>query len=384
MDRVYLDHAATTSMRPEAVDALTRALEAAPFNPSSQHREGRSARTLLDAARASVAQILGCRPREIIFTASGSESDTQAIVGVARARASRGRHIVSCVTEHHAVLHALDALRDEGFEVTLLPVDASGRISTEAFANALRDDTTLATIMLANNEVGVLAPIAELSAIARSRGVTLHTDAVQAPAWHAVRVSELGVDLLSLSGHKLRGPKGVGVLYAGAAAAPAPLVYGGAQEYGRRAGTENTAGIAAFARALELAEAERAEAALRVAALRDRLERTLNAIDRTRINGRDAQRLPNITSVSFDGLDSEALLMRLDLEGVAASAGSACTSGALEPSHVLAALGLDEHWLRGAIRFSLGTTTTPEEIARVCALLPRLVKELRESVGSAA
>lgn len=384
MERIYLDHAATTAMRPEAVEAMLDVLKRAPYNASSQHGEGRAARAVLDEARAAVASALRVTRRGIVFTASGSESDTQAIVATARARRSHGRHIISTAIEHHAVLHALDALKDEGFDITLLGVGAHGLVDPAAFAAALRDDTILASVMLANNELGVIQPVAELAATAKARGALFHTDAVQAPAWLDVHPGELGVDFCSLSGHKFGGPKGVGVLYVREGLSAAPLIYGGNQEYGRRAGTENTAGVAAFARALTLAVEERPENAARIGGLRDRLEGAIAAIPRTRVHGTSALRLPNISCVSFEGIDSEALLMRLDLEGVAASAGSACTSGALEPSHVLAALGLEERWLRGVIRFSLGMRTTDQQIEHVSGLLTRIVEEMRESVGSAA
>jgi len=275
-------------------------------------------------------------------------------------------------------LHALDALRDEGFEVTLLDVDERGLIDPAVFAKALRSDTVLASVMYANNEIGVIQPIAQLAAIAREHGVIFHTDAVQGAGLIDVRPRELGVDLLSLSAHKFYGPKGVGVLYVRDGLALAPLVHGGGQEFGRRSGTENVAGIVGLAAALERAVAVQSERAARVGALRDRLEAGIRSrAGEIRINGADAPRLPNNSNISFAGIDSEALLMRFDLEGIAVSAGSACTSGALEPSHVIAALNIDPRWHQGVIRFSLGEATTEEEIDRVLELVPRITAELQ-------
>ena len=380
--RIYLDHAATTPVRRDVLDAMLPFFIEDGFNPSSLHAEGRRAKGAVDDARGRVARVLGARPREIVFTAGGSEADNLALAGVARARRDEGRHVVSAATEHHAVLHALDALREEGFEVTLLPVDRAGRVDPAAFAAALRPGTVLASVMLANNEIGTLAPVAALAALARERGVTFHTDAVQAPGQVPLDVGQLGVDLLSLSGHKFYGPKGVGILYVREGTPLVPHVRGGGQEYGRRAGTENVAGIAGIARALELAEADRAVVAPRMAALRDRLQAAIEAsVPDVQINGAPADRLPNNLSVAFAGVDAEALLIRLDLEGIAASAGSACTSGSLEPSHVGAAIGLERRFGTGVIRFSLGRTTTEGEIDRVAAMLPGIVGEVRHFAG---
>jgi cysteine desulfurase len=376
--RLYFDHAATTPAHPDVVAAMMPFFMQAGYNPSSLHAEGRAARAGLDDARDRVARVLAEPRKTITFTGSGSEADNQAILGAARLAAARGRHVVSTQIEHHAVLHALDALRDEGFEITLLPVDERGLVDPGRFAQALRDDTVLASVMYANNEIGVVQPIAQLSALARARGVLFHTDAVQAPGWLDIRPAALGVDLLALSAHKFYGPKGVGVLYAREGLALPPLVYGGGQEFGRRAGTENVAGIVGLAAALERVERSREERAGRVGALRDRLEAGLLArIEDLRINGAGAPRLPNNCNVSFAGIDSETLLMRLDLEGVAVSAGSACTSGALEPSHVIAALGSDPRWHQGVIRFSLGEGTSEEEVDRLLELLPRITNDLR-------
>jgi cysteine desulfurase len=325
-----------------------------------------------------VARVLGASPREIVYTGGGSEADVLAIVGAARARRERGRHVVTVVTEHHAVLHAFDVLEGEGWQVTRLPVSASGLVDPGAFAAALTPQTTLASIMLANNEIGVIQPIAGLAAVARERGVLFHTDAVQAAGWLPLDVDSLGVDLLSLSAHKFSGPKGVGALYVRSGTPLEPLIVGGGQEHGLRAGTENVAGIVGLAVALRLAEAERAEQAPRVTALRGRLEAAIVAsIAEVAINGAGAPRLPGILSVAFADVPSDALLIRLDLEGIAASAGSACAAGSLEPSHVAAALGLDERHRLGVVRFSLGRETTRRETDSVIARLPALVASVR-------
>ena len=375
--RIYLDHAATTTVRPEAVEAMIPLLGGG-HNPSSLHAEGRAARAAVDDARGTVARVLGCAAREIVFTGSGTEADALAIAGAARARAAAGRHVVTSAVEHHAVLHACDALEREGWEITRIPVDDAGRLDVDAFARALEPRTALASIMLGNNETGVLQPVAELARLARDRGVVFHTDAVQCAGWIALDVAALGVDLLTLSGHKFGGPKGVGALFVRRGIDLEPLITGGAQEHGLRAGTENVPGIAGFARALSLAEAERPEAAPRVAALRDRLEAGIvAAIPDCRINGAGAPRLPHVLSVAFADVPGDALLARLDLEGIAASAGSACAAGALEPSHVVAALGMPERYRRGVVRFSLGAGTSASDVDTVLGRLPALVADVR-------
>ncbi|GAC1539302.1 MAG: cysteine desulfurase family protein [Candidatus Velthaea sp.] len=383
MQRIYLDHAATTPARSEAIAAMLPLLGPGGFNPSSLYGEGRAARAALDAARATVARVLGAKPREIVFTGSGSESDVLAIHGAARAAAARGKHLISSAIEHHAVLHALDVLADDGWAVTRLPVDADGRISPQDFAAALRPDTTLATVMLANNEIGTIAPVAQIAALARARGVIVHTDATQCPGLLALDVDELGVDLLTISAHKFYGPKGVAALYVRDGTPLRPLIVGGSQEHGLRAGTENVAGIAGLAVALALAEAERPATVAALTVLRERLERGILAgVPDARINGHGAARLANNCSVAFAGVSGDALLIRLDLEGIAASAGSACAAGSLEPSHVVAALGLPEAYVRGVIRFSLGRSTTREQIDRVVGMLPDLVSINRGNVSS--
>jgi cysteine desulfurase len=378
VERIYLDHAATTPVHPDVLAAMLPLFGEVAYNPSSLHAEGRAARAALDGARDTVARLLGAKRKEIAFTGSGSEADNLALMGVARRLRERGRHIVVSAIEHHAVLHACDALRGEGFEVTIVPVDARGLVDPAAFTAALRADTVLASIMYANNEIGTVQPIAQLAATARERGVLFHTDAVQAPGYLALDVRALRVDLLSISAHKFYGPKGVGVLYVREGVELEPVVRGGGQEFGRRSGTENVAGIVGLARALELASdgwERRAEA---TAALRDRLETSLlAAIPGAMVNGRGAPRLPNNLSLAIPGADSEQLLVRLDLEGVAVSAGSACTSGALEPSHVIAAIGTDPEQAFGVIRLSLGRTTTAAQIERVAGMLPHIAEQLR-------
>ena len=382
MKRIYLDHAATTPMRPEAIAAMLPLLSEGGYNPSSLHAEGRAARAALDDARETVARRLGAKPREIVFTGSGSESIGLAILGVARARAAHGRHVITSAVEHHAVLHALDVLEADGWAVTRLPVDCDGRVDPADFRRALRDDTTLATFMLANNEIGTLAPIAELTAIAHDAGVLLHTDAVQTPAVLPLHVRELDVDLLSLSGHKFYAPKGVGVLYIRSGTPVTAQTVGGGQEHGLRAGTENVAGIAALAAAFDCAQAECVSNARRIEGLRDRLEVGIAAtIASVRINARGATRLASISSVAFGNVAADALLIALDLAGVAASAGSACAAGSLEPSHVIEALGVPPGFARGVIRFSLGHKTTSAEIEHVVRLLPGLVNDVRGYAG---
>ncbi len=378
MQRIYLDHAATTPVRPEVLEAMLPHFAERGSNASSLHGEGRAARAALDHARDTVARLLGAKRKEIVFTGSGSEADNMALAGVARRNADRGRHIVSTTIEHHAVLHALDGLRDDGFEITLLPVSANGEVSPAAFAAALRPDTILASVMYANNEIGTIAPIAELAAIARARGVLFHTDAVQAPGYLPLAVGSLGVDLLSISAHKFYGPTGVGALYVRDGVAVAPLIRGGSQEFGRRAGTENVPGIVGLARALELTLADWERQAEMIAALRDRLEAALLAgIPGLRVNGAGAPRLANNLSIAVPGVDSEQLLVRLDLEGVAVSAGSACASGAMEISHVVGAIGVPPDLAESVLRLTLGRATDEAAIDRVGALLPRLAREMR-------
>jgi cysteine desulfurase len=377
-NRIYLDHAATTPVRDEVVAAMMPYFGTLGFNASSAHAEGRAAKAALEGARATVARLIGARSREIVFTGGGSEADNLALLGAARARRCEGDHIVTVATEHHAVLHAADVLRDEGFRVTVLPVDGDGLLDPADFAAALSPGTILASVMLANNELGTLQPIAELGALARSRNVTFHCDAIQAPGRMALDVRALGVDLLALSGHKFYGPKGLGALYVREGTPLAPLVVGGGQEAGLRAGTENVAGIVGFARALELANAEHPVEDARLTRLRDRFETELRQrVAGVRVNAAAAPRLPHVSSVVFAGIDAQALLIRLDLAGLAVSAGSACAAGSSEPSHVLAALGVPRADQLSTLRFSFGRLTGDVEIARALELIARAAGALR-------
>ena len=352
------------------------------FNPSSQHAEGRRAKAALDDARDRIAASLGVSRSEVLFTSGGTESNDLALLGAMRA-AGPGGHVVVSAVEHHAVMRAVDRLREEGFSASVVPVEPTGRVDPGRFAAALTPQTKLACVMYANNEVGTVQPVGELARIARERGVLFHTDAVAAARWLPLDAATLGADLLAISSHKLGAPAGTGVLYVRKGVALTPILYGGAQEFARRPGTENLLGIRATALALELATAERAAAHPRVAALRDRLESSiLAAIPGVRVNGAGAERVPNVLNVSFDAVEAPALLIALDLEGIAASSGTACASGVLEPSHVLVSLGLPSRWRSGAIRFSLGTATASHEVERVAAVLPALVARLREPAGA--
>jgi cysteine desulfurase len=349
-------------------------------NPSSIHRAGRAALHALDEARDRVAALLGARGREIIFTASGSEADNLAIKGVALEQRQRGRgqHLIVSAIEHHAVLHAAEYLQREGFDLTLLPVDADGLVQPEVLQAALRPDTVLVSVMYANNEVGTLQPIAEIGALCRERGVPLHTDAVQAAGLLPLDVDALQVDLLTLAAHKFYGPKGVGALYVRRGTPLLPQLHGGGQERQRRAGTENVPAIVGLAAALALAEERRAWYATHCAALRDQLiDGVLSQIPGTRLNGHREQRLPNNANLSFAGVDAESMLLLLDQHGMYASSGSACTSGALDASHVLLALGLSPEEASSSIRFSVGSGTSAADMARVLDVLPALVAQLR-------
>jgi len=374
-DNIYLDNAATTTARPEVVEAMLPLLTGG-YNPSSTHAHGRSARAALDTARADVARVLGAKPREIVFTGGGSEADVLAIVGAAKARAADGKHVITATFEHHAVLHAFDVLEAEGWSVTRLPVDADGLVEPSAVAAALRPDTTLVSIMLGNNEIGTVQAIADIAALARAVGALVHTDAVQTAGYLDLDVERLGVDLLAISAHKFNGPKGVGVLYVRSGTPVTAQIVGGGQEHGLRSGTENLAGVAGLARALTLAEAERPAVAARVGALRDRLEAAILAgVDGAIVLGAKATRLPHILSVGFPNQPSDALLMALDLEGVSASAGSACAAGSLEPSHVVAAIGVPPAYATGVLRFSLGRATTESEVDAAAAIVCRVVRQ---------
>lgn len=374
---VYLDHSATTPVRPEVVEAMLPYFTERFANPSSLYAPSREVRRVVDRARETVAAALGCAPGEIIFTSGGSESDNLALKGVAFASRERGRHIITTPIEHHAVLHTAEYLARFGFAVTYLPVDRDGLVDLGELARALTPGTVLVSAIWANNEIGTLQPVAEMAALLRERGIPFHTDAVQAPGNLPIDVGALGVDLLSLSAHKFYGPKGLGVLYVRKGTPFLPQQQGGGQELGRRAGTENTAGIVGLAAALDLATRDLGTTSNRLARLRDRLIDGVLRIEGTRLTGHPTQRLPGHASFVFDGVDGEALLLNLDREGICASGGSACASGALEPSHVLRAIGVPERAIHGALRLTPGASTTDAEIDRVLDVVPRLVTRLR-------
>ena len=378
MERIYLDNAATTRVRPEAAEAALRAMTEIYGNASSVHAFGREAKKALEKARAQVAALIGAKKEEIYFTAGGSEADNWALKGAAHALCGKGRHIVTPAVEHHAVLHTCKALEKEGFEVTYLPVDEYGRVTAEQVEKALRPDTILVSVMAANNEVGTLEPIAEIGAVCRAHNVLFHTDAVQAVGHVALDVGAMPIDLLSLSGHKFYAPKGAGALYIRTGVRIQNLIEGGAQERGRRAGTENLPAIAAMGEAAACIAAEMEEENARLTRLRDKLiSGLLSRIPETRLNGHPTQRLPGNVNVSIRYIEGEALLLSLDMAGIAASSGSACTSGSLDPSHVLLAMGLPHEIAHGSLRLTLGRETTEEEIDRVLEELPRIAQRLR-------
>ncbi|HME80498.1 MAG TPA: aminotransferase class V-fold PLP-dependent enzyme [Candidatus Eremiobacteraceae bacterium] len=376
---VYLDNAATTALRAEALDAMLPYLRAEYANPSSPHSSGQRVRRALDEARERTAAAIGARPAEIVFTGSGSEADNLALFGLVAAGAGRGHLIISAI-EHHAVLHAADVVRARGHTVTTLPVDRDGFVSEDALAGALEANAgaTLVSVMHANNEIGTIERIERLAAIAHARRALFHTDAVQTVGHIGVDVKALGVDALSLSAHKFEGPKGVGALYVRSGVHPAPLIHGGGQEGGRRAGTENVAGVVGLATALDLAVRSVARHAAATSALRDELiESVLARIPGSALNGSRSERLPNNASLRFDGIDGQTMVLALDVVGFEVSTGSACTSGSLEPSHVLTAAGLDAAQARGTVRFSLGRGTTKADIASLLSHLPGMIERLR-------
>ena len=381
---IYLDHAATTPVRPEVLEAMLPYFSGKFGNSSSIYSLAQEARKALDESRLSVARILNCRPNEVIFTSGGSESDNTAVKGVALASQQWGNHIVTTAIEHHGVLHTCQFLEKFGFEITYLPVDADGLVHPEALGAALTSRTVLVSIMYANNEIGTVQPIAELAravkaqAAALGKRIPFHTDAVQAPGALSLDVDHLGVDLLSLSSHKFYGPKGAGVLYVRRGTPLLPQQQGGSQERYRRAGTENNPGIVGTAKALELAVAEQETERRRLTALRDR---TINAImqriPRVRLNGHPTERLPNNINFSFESVEGEPILLGLDMAGICASSGSACTSASLEPSHVLVALGLSADIAHASLRLTLGRDTTDADIDYVMDTLPGIVERLR-------
>lgn len=375
---VYADHAATTALSDTALKAMLPYFNQSYGNPSSLYSFAQQAKSDLEAARAQVAACLNAQPEEIYFTSCGSESDNWALRGVAEQKKDKGRHIITSAIEHHAILHTARYLEKQGFEVTYLPVDGQGRVDPAAVKAALRPDTILISIMTANNEIGTIEPIAEIGAIAREAGVLFHTDAVQAVGHIPVDVQAWKVDLLSLSGHKFRGPRGMGALYVRKGVRLPPLMFGGGQEKGRRAGTENVAGAVGLAAALREATDGLAAESARLSALRDKLTAGLGRIPYSRLTGDPVNRLPGTASFVFEGVEGEALLLLLDARGICASSGSACSSASLDPSHVLLAIGLPHAIAHGSLRLTLGAENTEEDVAYLLQEVPQVVQYLRE------
>ena len=378
MGRIYLDYAATTPTHPEVVEAMLPYFSEVFGNPSSIYACGQEAKGALEEARDKVAELIGARDEEIVFTSGGTEADNFAIKGVAYANESKGNHIITTTIEHHAVLETCHFLETKGFRITYLPVDEYGLITAEEVRQAITNQTILISVMQANNEIGTIEPIAEIGKLTREAGIYFHTDAVQAVGHIPVNVDELGVDLLSMSAHKLYGPKGVGALYIRKGTKLRPFVHGGEQERGRRASTENVPGIVGLGKAVEIARQEMSEEAERITYLRNKLiNGLLEQIDHTRLNGHPRKRLPNNVNVSIAFAEGESMCLNLDLEGICVSTGSACSSAITEPSHVMLALGLPPLEAHSSLRFSLGKWTTEEEIDRVLEVLPRIVAKLR-------
>ena len=377
--RVYADNAATTKMSAAAIEAMLPYMDKVYGNPSSLHSVGQEAKEALEDARERVAKCLGCEAREVYFTSGGSEADNQAIRSAAYYGAKKGKkHIISTAFEHHAVLHTLNKLEKEGFEITLLDVKQGHNITAAQVADAIREDTCLVTTMYANNEIGSVLPISEIGAVCKEKGVVFHTDAVQAIGHLAVNVKEQNIDMLSLSGHKFHGPKGVGALYVRRGLPLTNLIEGGAQERGKRAGTENIPGIMGLAKAMEDACEHLEENAKKVTALRDKLIAGLSQIPHSALNGDPVNRLPGNVSFCFEGIEGESLLLYLDAKGVCASSGSACTSGSLDPSHVLRAIGRVHDVAHGSLRLSLSHYNTEEEIDHILTVVPQVVQLLRD------
>lgn len=380
MDRIYMDHGATSPMLPEALDIMTDILRNAYGNPSSIHGTGRQARKIVEEARRQAAKALNALPEEIFFTSGGTEGDNWALRGMT----ARGGHVITSSVEHHAVLHTCAALEKHGIESTFLPVDENGRVRLEDAERAMRENTCLVSLMLANNEIGNIEPVKEVCASAHARGIPVHTDAVQAFGGIPVDVQELGVDILSLSAHKFGGPKGIGIMYVRKGTRLERYMTGGEQERRMRAGTENVASIAAAGAAMEAVSRSLPERIAKIRQMRDRLEEGIvREIPDVLINGGEAQRIPGCLNVSFLGLEGEAVLLRLDLAGIAASSGSACTAGSLDPSHVLMAIGRTRAQAQASVRFTLGVENSMAEVDEVLEVLPPLVADLRRLSGRA-
>jgi cysteine desulfurase len=379
MTTIYVDNAATTKTSRTAIDAMLPYFDKIYGNPSSLHSVGQAAADALRKAREEAAEVLGCEPSEITFTSGGSEADNQALVSAAAIGARKGKkHIISTAFEHHAVLHTLKKLEKEGFEVTLLDVHENGMVSARQVADAIREDTCLVTVMYANNEIGSIQPIAEIGAVCREKGVIFHTDAVQAVGHIHINVEEENIDMLSLSAHKFHGPKGVGLLYARRGIRLTNIIEGGAQERGKRAGTENIPGIVGMVAALKEANANIDANAAKVSALRDRLIAGLEKIPHSALNGDRTRRLPGNVSFCFEGIEGESLLLLLDAKGICASSGSACTSGSLDPSHVLLAIGRPHEVAHGSLRLTLSEENTQKEVDYIIEETTKVVKYLRE------
>ena len=379
MTTIYVDNAATTKTSRTAIDAMLPYFDKIYGNPSSLHSVGQAAADALRKAREEAAEVLGCEPSEITFTSGGSEADNQALVSAAAIGARKGKkHIISTAFEHHAVLHTLKKLEKEGFEVTLLDVHENGMVSARQVADAIREDTCLVTVMYANNEIGSIQPIAEIGAVCREKGVIFHTDAVQAVGHIHINVKEENIDMLSLSAHKFHGPKGVGLLYARRGIRLTNIIEGGAQERGKRAGTENIPGIVGMVATLKEANANIDANAAKVSALRDRLIAGLEKIPHSALNGDRTRRLPGNVSFCFEGIEGESLLLLLDAKGICASSGSACTSGSLDPSHVLLAIGRPHEVAHGSLRLTLSEENTQEEVDYIIEETTKVVKYLRE------
>lgn len=379
MNRIYLDNAATTPVSKKVLDKMLPYFTEHFGNASSIYETGREARKAVDTARRQAAAAINAKPQEIYFSAGGSESDNWAIKGAAFARRKKGNHIITTSVEHHAVLHTCQWLERQGFEVSYLPVDEYGRVSARQVEEAITDQTILITIMAANNEIGTLMPIKQIAQVAKAHGILMHTDAVQAMGVVPIDVEEWGVDMLSLSAHKFHGPKGVGLLYIRTGVRIDPLISGGAQERGKRAGTENLPAIVGMGEAMEIAAANCEKNAEKLTRLRDdMIKRLQEAIPDIRLNGHPTDRLPGNVNISVRYIEGEALLLRLDLAGIAASSGSACTSGSLDPSHVLLAIGLPHEIAHGSLRFSLSEDSTQADVDEVIRVLPAIVKTLRD------
>lgn len=378
MNRIYVDNAATTKMSKAAIEAMLPYLEDCYGNPSSLHTLGQLAAEALFKARQSIAESIGADVKEIYFTSGGSEADNQALISAAEAGARKGKkHIISQKTEHHAILHTLKKLEKQGFKVDLLSVDGEGNVTPEQIAAAIGPDTALVTIMTANNEIGTIMPIKEIAAVCKKKGVLFHTDAVQAVGHIPLDVHDMGCDMLSLSAHKFHGPKGVGALYVRKGLMPSCIIEGGAQERGRRAGTENIAGIVSMAAALKEAVGNIPENMPRLIAMRNRLIEGLSEIPHSILNGAKTNRLPSNANMCFEGIEGESLLLLLDAKGICASSGSACTSGSLDPSHVLLAIGRPHEVAHGSLRLTLSNENTPEEIEFIIKSTKEVVEYLR-------